>query len=146
MVIEGAGPLLARTQIDSAREKNRTPGGRAVIERSGRAQLLRFERVVVAAFFLVFLDPAIELVRERVDGGVHVRLDGIRVNGASAQQNRGFRFVAQLLDREDAVNVYDPVRMSDDAVQFLFYVILERGRDIDMVTSDVQLHGASSSA
>jgi hypothetical protein len=36
--------------------------------------------------------------------------------------------------------------MPDDAVEFSFDVIFERGSDIDVVTSDVQLHGASSGA
>ena len=99
-------------------------------------------RVVIGELFLVLLDAAVELVGERVDGGVHVLLDGVGVHGAAVQQHGGFGFVAQLLDGQDAMNVYDVVRVPDDAVQLFLDIALHRRGDIDVVTGDVQLHGS----
>ena len=98
--------------------------------------------MMIGELFFVLLHAPIELVGKGVDGGVHVRLDGIGVNGAAAQQDGGFGFVAQFLDGEDAMNVYDVVRVPDDAVELFLDVALEGGSDIDVVTGDVQLHGS----
>src|SRR5215472_1615050 len=40
--------------------------------------------VVVGALLLVFLDAAIELVRQQIDGRVHVFLGCVRVDGTTA--------------------------------------------------------------
>ena len=69
-------------------------------------------------------------------------IHGVGVNLPAAQQHGGFGLVAQLLDGKDAVNVYDVVGVPDDAVEFLLDIVLEGGSDIDVVTSDVQLHGS----
>ena len=72
--------------------------------------------MVIGELFLVLLDAAVELVGERIDRGIHVLLDGVGVDGAAVQQHGGFGFVAQLLDGEDAMNVYHVVRVPHDAV------------------------------
>jgi hypothetical protein len=97
--------------------------------------------VVIGKLFLVLLDAAVELVGQRVDRGVHILLDCIRVNGAAPEQDGGFSLVAQLFDGQDAMNVYYVVRVPDDAVELFLDVSLEGGSDIDMVAGDVQLHG-----
>ena len=53
---------------------------------------------MIGELFLVLLDAAVELVGEGVDGGVHVLLDGIGVDGPAIEQDGGFGFVAQFLD------------------------------------------------
>src|SRR5690606_10590901 len=109
---------------------------------SGRADLQRFQRVMVGQLFLVLFNPAVERVGQRIDGGVHVHVDGVGVHHGAVQQHLGFGFVSLFLDREYAVNVNDVVGVSDDAVQLLFDVALHGSGDIDVVTSDVQLHGS----
>ena len=38
---------------------------------------------MIAALLLVLLDAAVELVRQQIDGGVHVLVGRIRVNGVA---------------------------------------------------------------
>jgi hypothetical protein len=99
--------------------------------------------VVVRDFFLVLLDAPIELVGKRVNGGIHVLFDRVGVNRSPAEHHSGLGLVAQFFDPEYAVNVDDPVGVPDDPIEFSFDVILEGRGDIDMVTSDIQLHDAS---
>src|SRR5690606_3279589 len=106
--------------------------------------LASLQGAVVVGFFLVLLHATIELVGQGVDGCVHILLNGIGVDCASIHENGCLGFVSQLLDGEDAMNVYDPVGMSDNPVEFLLHISLERGSDIDMMARDVQLHDASS--
>src|SRR5665213_1601974 len=73
---------------------------------SGRqARLDHLDRMVIAGLFLVLLDTAVELVRQSVDGGVHVGFGGIGVNFIPPQHERGFRLVAEFFHGEHAMNV-----------------------------------------
>ncbi len=98
---------------------------------------------MVGKLLFMFLDAPIELVGEGIDRCVHILFDGVGVYRAAVQKNRGFGFVSQLFYGEDAVNVNDAVRVSDDAIQLFLHIAFEGGSDIDMMTRDVQLHDAS---
>src|SRR5262245_23583483 len=64
---------------------------------------------VRTAFFLVLLDAAVELVGQQVNGRVHVLLGGVGVYRAAAHVQCRFRLLSQLLHRQHAVQVDDPV-------------------------------------
>ena len=51
-----------------------------------------------------------------------ILFDRIGVDGPAVEQDRGFGFMAQLLDGEDAMNVYHVVRVPDDAVELFLDV------------------------
>jgi hypothetical protein len=86
---------------------------------SPRARLDHFLGVMVRGLFLVLLDAAVELVGERIDGGVHVLFGRVGVDLVAAQHQRGLRLVAQLLHREHAVDVDQLLEMPRDAFEFL---------------------------
>src|SRR2546421_12510988 len=99
--------------------------------------------MVIGALFLVFLDAAVQLVREQIDGGVHVFFGGIRVDGAAAHVQRGFGLLAQLLYRQHTVHVDDLIKVSADALELLLDITPQRRGDFDVVTGDAELHGPS---
>lgn len=86
--------------------------GTRAAKRLDGATARRFGRVVVRLLFLVFLDEAVELVRQRVDGGVHVLGHGIGVQGATADMRSGFSLVLEFLDSKDAVEVDDLIEVT----------------------------------
>ena len=65
---------------------------------------------------------------------------GICVDLVPAQHERRFRLVAQLLDREDAVNVDQLLEVSGNSLEFLQDVTAKRGRDFHMMTAEIELH------
>src|SRR4029077_596372 len=75
--------------------------------------------MVVGALFLVFLDAAVQFVRQQIDGGVHVRFGCIGVDGAAAHVQRGFGLLSQLLYRQHTVHVDDLIKVSADAFELL---------------------------
>src|SRR6185437_13495712 len=111
--------------------------------RSGRAlhRARRLHGTMVGALLLVLLDAAVELVAQRVDRGVHVRLGRIRVDVASPHVQRGLGLLPQLLDGENTVHVDHLVEMARDALEKLLLDIApQRGGDFDMVTREVEPH------
>jgi hypothetical protein len=75
--------------------------------------------MVIGALFLVLLDTAVQLVRQAIDGGVHVFFGCVRVDGAAAHVQRGLGFLSQLLYRQHTVHVDDLIKMSADALELL---------------------------
>src|ERR1700752_4304210 len=88
----------------------------------------------------MFLDLPIEFVHEDVDGGVHVQLDLLCVDGAAADMDRCFGFVLQLLHRQDAVDVGHVVEVALDLGELGSDVVAQGFRDVDVMTRDAQLH------
>ena len=96
---------------------------------------------MIALFFLVLLHATVELVRERVDGGVHVIVHRVREDLATAQEDGRLCFVPNFLfHAKDAVHVEDAVGVSHDTVEFLLDVVLHRSGDLYVMTRDMQLH------
>jgi hypothetical protein len=79
--------------------------GVAVAVRLREARLDDLVGMVIRGLFLVLLDAAVELVGQRIDGGVHVPVGRIGVDLVAAQHQRGLGLVAQLFDGEHAVDV-----------------------------------------
>ena len=75
--------------------------------------------VMVGGLFLVFLDAAVELVGQRVDGGIHVLFGGVGVDLVPAHHQGGLGLVAHFFDREHAVDVDQLLEMPGDALEFL---------------------------
>src|SRR6202040_1074165 len=99
--------------------------------------------MVIGALFLVLLDAAVQLVRQTIDGGVHVFFGCVGVNGAAAHVQRGLGFLSQLLYRQHTVHVDDLIKMSADALELLLDITPQRRGDFDVVTGDAELHGPS---
>jgi hypothetical protein len=68
-------------------------------------RLAGLSRMVVSQLFLVFLDLSTEFVNQRIDRGVHVAFDGIGMNRAAREVNGCLRFVFELFDGENAMDV-----------------------------------------
>ena len=105
--------------------------------------LMHFLGVMVGGLFLVLLDAAVELVGERVDGGIHVGLGRVGVDLVPAKHQRRLGLVTQLLHREDAVNVDQLLEMPGDSLEFLQDVAAKRRRNFHMMTAEIELHESS---
>ena len=78
--------------------------------------------VVVGLHFLVLDDPPVELVGQQIDGGVHVFLGGVGMNGIAAHMQCGFGLLSELFDRQDAMDVDYVIEMARDPFEFLLDV------------------------
>src|SRR5579859_475877 len=76
---------------------------RAAMSAARRAPSLR--GMMICALLLVLLDAAVQLVRQQVDGRVHVLLGGVGVDGAAAHVQGRLGLLSQLLHRQHAVHV-----------------------------------------
>src|SRR5450432_2782500 len=92
---EPDSPLTMISRIDTRAPKNS-------IRQTGLDHVVR---VMIGGLFLVFLDAAIELVGEGVDGGVHVGLGCIGIDLVSPQHERGLGLMAEFFDGEHAVHI-----------------------------------------
>src|SRR4051794_27295170 len=90
--------------------------------------------VLVGLLFLVLEHAAVELVGQQVDGGVHVFLGGVGVDGVAAYMQGGFGLLSELLDRQDAMHVDYVIEMARNPFELLFDVRAHRGSDFDMMT------------
>src|SRR5262252_1226883 len=93
--------------------------------------------------FLVLDDLAVELVDQRIDGGVEIFRDRVGEQFRTARVYRGFRFLDQFLDGQYDVHVGDVVVMAFQPVELARDVIAQRVSDIDVMPGDAQLHGRS---
>src|SRR5689334_7549923 len=91
---------------------------------------------------LVLHDLSIELVGQHVDCRVHVGLDGFRVKVLAAQVHGGLDLLLQLVHRQHDVHVDHVIEVARHALQLVAHVAAERGRDVDMVAGELQVHRA----
>ena len=89
------------------------------------------------------MHAAVELVGQQVDGGVHVFLGGVGVDGVAAHMQCGFGLLSELLNRQDAMHVDYVVEMAGNALELLLDVRAHRRGDFDMMTGKRQLHDSS---
>ena len=80
--------------------------------------LVSFPGTVINQFFFVFSYSSFEFINEAVNGGVHIFFGVVCVNRTTVHVYAGFCLVAQFLDRKDAVDVGDEVKMSLDLLDF----------------------------
>src|SRR3970040_2485714 len=95
---------------------------------------------MIRDFLFVLGDLAAELVDTPCVCRIHTRLDRIGIERAAAQMNGRFGLVQQLFHREHAVNVRHDVEMPAELAKFRVDIVAQRGRDVDVVASDGQLH------
>ena len=67
----------------------------------------------------MLLHAAVELGRQRVDGGIHVGLGGVGVDLVATQQHGGFGLVAQMFDSQHAMDVDQLFVVSGNAFELL---------------------------
>src|SRR5579863_1529323 len=89
---------------------------------SSAAEATRLGGAVRGALFLVLLKAAVELIGQKVNGRVHVLFGRIRVDRITADVQRRFRLLSQLLHRQHTVHVDDLVEMSADTFELLLHV------------------------
>src|SRR5262247_2588330 len=68
----------------------------------------RFTRlggVVIGLALLVLDHAAVELVGQQVDGGVHVFLGGVGMDGVAANMQRRFGLLSKFLNGQDTVHI-----------------------------------------
>src|SRR5262249_18767901 len=106
-------------------------------------RLARLGGVVIGLALLVLDHAAIELVGQQVYGGVHVFLGGIGMDGITANVQRGFGLLSELLNRENTMHVDYVVEMTRNPFELLFHVRAHRLGDFDMMTGKRQLHDSS---
>src|SRR6185437_7981878 len=99
--------------------------------------------VVVGALLLVLLDAAVELVREQINGRVHIFVRGIRMDGVAAHVQRRLGLLSQLLHRQYAMYVHDLIEVSANALQFLLHIAPQCCGDVDVVAGYAELHTSS---
>jgi len=95
---------------------------------------------MVGDLLLVLQHLPVELVGEDVDRRVHVGFDALRVQVLAAHVQRGFAFLLQLVDREHDGDVDDVVEVTGDAVELRRHVVAQRGRHVDMMAGQLQVH------
>jgi hypothetical protein len=72
--------------------------------------------VVVDEFLFVLANSSFEFVYETIDCGVHIFFDVIAVDGAAVDTRGCFRFVLQLLDGQNTLDVRHDVKVSANLV------------------------------
>jgi hypothetical protein len=82
----------------------------------------------------------VELVRKRIDRGVHVGFHALGVDILAADMQVGRDLLPELVDRQHDVHVDDVIEVSRHPHQLVDHVITDRGRDVEMMTAQVQIH------
>jgi hypothetical protein len=99
------------TRIAASMSRLATPGDLAALPRR-----------VVGFHFLVLDDAAVELVGQQVDGGVHVFLGGLGMDGVAAHMQCGFGLLSELLNGENAMHVDYVIEMTRNTFELLLDV------------------------
>src|SRR5208283_626453 len=95
---------------------------------------------MTVAFLLVLENLAIELVCERINGGVHVRLDALRVNVLAAHMQISRYLLPELVDRKHDVDVDYMVEVPGQTHQLYGHVVADRGRDLEVMPTQIEVH------
>src|SRR5439155_18767569 len=108
----------------------------------GRCDALdRYRGVPLTVALLLELEHlAIELVRERVDRCVHVRLDAFGVDVLAAHVQIGRYLLPELVDGEHDIDVDDVVEVTRQPLQLGRHVGADRRRDVEMMAAQVRIH------
>ena len=93
-----------------------------------------------AMFLFVLEQLAIQFVRERIDGRVHVFVFGVRKQIAAGDMDIGFGAMYHFFYSEGYMRGGDLVEMALQTLQFIFYVVFEGAGNLEMVTSNGELH------
>src|SRR5690606_33953139 len=95
---------------------------------------------VVLELGLVFEDLAIDLVCEKIDGCVKVFIPGFAVQILAGEAYCDLGGVLKLFHGEHDLRVDDVVEMATDASHFARRVLADSRSDIQMTSSDAQVH------
>jgi len=92
-----------------------------------------FSGVVVNELFFVLSYPSIKFIDEAVNRGVHVFFNCVGVDRTTIYIDRGFGFMAQLLDGENAAHVGHQVKVALDFFYFRFNISSQGFSDFNMM-------------
>src|SRR5258706_3508815 len=92
----------------------------------------------IALLVLQYL--AIELVDQRVDRRIHVRVVAFDKNVLAGEMHIGFDFLLELFHRENHVDVDDMIEMTRDARELAGHVIAHCGSDVHVMAAQMKIH------
>ena len=99
---------------------------------------------MVGLLLLVLLNLTVELVSQIVDGCVQIGISALDKNILTGNMQRDFGLLVQLLDAQNNVHVDYVIEMARDLLQLLANIVANGGADFQMMTTDLQIHTASS--
>ena len=118
---------------------NSTPSLGALLSIRRRVVLERIVRMRMQTVF-VLDDLAIELVRNGVDRGVHIRVAALDEDLLSGDVTADFHLSSEMVRGEDHVDVDDVVKVPPDSGKFALEVTADRRGDDDVTPSDDEIH------
>ena len=96
--------------------------------------------MMIGELLLVSLELAIELVREGIDGRVHICVERIGEQVAAGYMNGCFSLLIEFFHAENNVCMSGIIEVSFESHEFGLNVIFEGLTDIHKMSAHVQLH------
>ena len=96
--------------------------------------------MVILNLLLVFLNLAVQLVEQRINGSVQVVAGLFGMHVLAWHVHSHFRFLLQLFDGQNDANAGYLVEMTDHGIQLVFDVFAQGGGNFDVVTTNLQIH------
>src|SRR3954452_7271190 len=143
---------LARQTDAPSDHTSRCANGRAIpLRRRSASEIPRSVRwgavgaqcfgvaTMVGEFLLVFFHLTVELIREGIDGGVHIRIDAFRMNFLSPHMHVGLDNLSYLVDAQHHTDIDHMIEMPRDPFQLVDDISADCGRDLEVVSGDMQV-------
>lgn len=99
-----------------------------------------FTAVVIGNFFLVAPDLAIQLVRQRIDRGVHVRTNSMGKELATRHLHSGFRLMPVFLNFQHNMYVRYVVVMALQSRELSLNILFQSRGYVYMMSADIDMH------
>lgn len=107
---------------------------------NGRALLSVFD------LFFLFDELAVEFICQHVNCCIKIFGLGVGENLTACQADSGFGLLSLLFNAQDDIHVIYPVKVPFQSVELADYIVAQGIGDIDMVTTNVDLHSKDSFA
>src|SRR5574343_225377 len=99
---------------------------------------------MILNLLLVFLNLTIQLVGQIIHRGIQIRVRAFDKDILTWNMQGDFGLLVQLLDAQHNMHVDDVIEMARDLLQLLAHVFADSGADFQIMTTDLQIHTASS--
>src|SRR6185437_7910705 len=97
--------------------------------------------VLVGDLFAVFAQLGDQLVEQHVDGGIHVGLGGLGMQGTADHAQGAVGALLELVEGEHDHETFELVVEAGEAVELGGGVIAQRGSDFNLLAAELELHG-----
>src|SRR5947208_4707855 len=144
--MQSGGILMGTRRIGPTNIPPDSSGDPGSARYSGGARTVgsALQRLGVAAMigelFLMLLHLPIELVGERIDRGVHVGIDALRVDLLAANMDVRFHDLSYLVHTEHHADIDHMVEMPRHPVELVDDISADRGCDLKVMSGEVQVH------